>query len=441
MLARARAGAAALGRAITGRGRAFLAAGIGCLIAAQLLGERDLLRIGVLLLLLPFAALLIVARTRYRLALARSVSPGRVETGAAARVLLRLENVSRLPSAVLLMEDTVPYALGRRPRFVLRQVEPTGVREAVYTVRPDTRGRYDIGPLRVRLTDPFGCVELTRSFASVEQLTVTPQVQELPPLRIGGDGHAGGDRHPTRSAVTGEPDVTTREFRVGDDLRKVHWRSTARHGELMVRHDEQPRQNRATLLLDTRAAVHRGTGAGLQGASFEWAVSACASIAVWIARRGYMLQLVTTGGLRATGTTSAHAESSVLELLSVVAGSRESGLSDASAALNRSEAGGAAGLLVAIVGVAGDARLDSLDGLPPRPDVGIAVAVDTASFAPKGGDPTARQQAMHEATRALRGRGWRVLAAERGDRLAELWPQAGLSTGVSASRLAVGPGR
>jgi uncharacterized protein (DUF58 family) len=407
--------------------------GVACLVAAQVVGERDLLRVGALLILLPLAALAVIARTRYRLELIRSVNPRRVEAGAPARVLLRLENVSRLPSAVLLMEDTVPYALGGRPRFVLRQVEPSGVREAVYTVRPETRGRYDVGPLTVRLTDPFGCVELSRAFTSLEQITVTPPVQPLPAVRLGGDGYAGGEGHSARAAVSGEADVATREYRQGDDLRKVHWRSTAKRGELMVRRDEQPRQNRATLVLDTRASVHRGSGAGLQGSSFEWAVSAGASVAVWLARRGFVLQLVTTGGLRAAGSSPAVAESNILELLSVVVDSRESGFQDASAALSRSGAGRTGGLVVAIVGIPADPRMGGLDGLPPRPDSGVAIAIDTESWTDKnhtGRGAERRRVAMHDANRVLSAGGWRVLAAQRGDALADLWPQAGVRAAV-----------
>jgi uncharacterized protein (DUF58 family) len=431
VLARARAGSIGLTRAVTGRGRAFIATGIGCLVAAQVVGERDLLRVGALLILLPIAALAVIARTRYRLELIRSVTPSRVEAGAPARVLLRLENVSRLPSAVLLMEDTVPYALGGRPRFVLRQVEPSGVREAVYTVRPETRGRYEVGPLTVRLTDPFGCVELSRAFSSIEQVTVTPPVQPLPSIRLGGDGYAGGEGHAARAAVSGEADVATREYRQGDDLRKVHWRSTAKRGELMVRRDEQPRQNRATLLLDTRSSVHRGSGAGLQGSSFEWAVSACASIAVWLARRGYLLQLVTTGGIRAAGSTPAVAESNILELLSIVTDSRESAFRSATASMAHSDSGRTPGLVVAIVAVPADPRMGGLDGLPPRPDSGIAVAIDTGTWGAKDSGDGA---AMKDATRVLAAASWRVVRAGRGDALADLWPQAGIRSGVPTAR-------
>src|SRR5690606_21929511 len=78
------------------------------------LGERDLLRAGVLVLVLPLLCTLAVARTRYRLACARRLAPPRVQVGQESRVDLRLENVSRLPSGLLMVEDRVPYALGGR---------------------------------------------------------------------------------------------------------------------------------------------------------------------------------------------------------------------------------------------------------------------------------------------------------------------------------------
>jgi uncharacterized protein (DUF58 family) len=199
----------------------------------------------------------------------------------------------------------------------------------------------------------------------------------------------------------------------------------------MVRRDEQPRQNRATLLLDTRSSVHRGSGAGLQGSSFEWAVSTCASIAVWLARRGYLLQLVTTGGIRAAGSTPAIAESNILELLSIVSDSREAGFRSATASMANTNSGRTPGLVVAIVGVPADPRMGGLDGLPPRPDSGIAVTIDTGSWGAHddGGD----SNAMADATRVLAASSWRVVAARRGDALADLWPQAGMRIGAPSA--------
>jgi uncharacterized protein (DUF58 family) len=218
----------------------------------------------------------------------------------------------------------------------------------------------------------------------------------------------------------------------------VHWRSTAKRGELMVRRDEQPRQNRATLLLDTRTAAHQGTGAGSQGSSFEWAVSACASIAVWLTRRGYVVQLVTTGGVRAAGSTPALAESNILELLAVVTESRESGFRAATSALSSEHAGRTAGLVVALLGVPSDPRLGQLERLPPRPDAGIAVAIDTGSWADKsGGERSVQGVVMRNAMHALGAGGWRVLPARRGDSLPQLWaraPVSGGSVGAASGR-------
>ena len=84
-----------------------------------------------------------------------------------------------------------------------------------------------------------------------------------------------------------------REYRRGDDLRRVHWRSSARVGELMVRREEQPWQSRATVFLDNRGTSHRGQGAAC---SLEAAVSAAASIAVHLTHRGYTVRLVTASG-------------------------------------------------------------------------------------------------------------------------------------------------
>ena len=97
-------------------------------------------------------------RTRYRLSCARRLAPPRVPAAQEPRVDLRLENVSRLPTGLLLVEDRVPYALGARPRFVLDRIEPGGKRELRYRIRSDMRGRYTLGPLTVRLADPFGMV-------------------------------------------------------------------------------------------------------------------------------------------------------------------------------------------------------------------------------------------------------------------------------------------
>lgn len=100
--------------------------GIAAAICAYVLGQSDLLRVGLLLAVLPLVCATVLYRTRYRVAGSRRLSPGRVPAGSEARVHLRMDNVSRLPTGLLMLQDRVPYVLGPRPRFVLDRVEAGG---------------------------------------------------------------------------------------------------------------------------------------------------------------------------------------------------------------------------------------------------------------------------------------------------------------------------
>ena len=278
---------------LTVRGRAFLAAGITAIICAVFLGQDALTRVGVLVLALPLVTAFVLGRSRYRLALVRTLSPQIVVAGQPARLNLTLTNEGKTPSGALLLEDHVPYVLGTRPRFVLDGIGQGWRRHASYQVRSDVRGKFEIGPMSVRVSDPFGLVELGRAFHTTVSLTVTPRTVPLPQIPLGGAWTGSGDNRPRAFATGSAEDVTVREYRRGDELRRVHWRSSAKMGELMVRREEQPWQSRATLFLDNRLRAHRGQGIA---SSLEAAVSAAASIAVHLSHRGFMVRFVTAAG-------------------------------------------------------------------------------------------------------------------------------------------------
>lgn len=414
---------------LTTRGRSFLAAGLAACACALLLGEMDLMRVGLLLCLLPVLSAFAVGRVRYRLACTRRVEPARVQAGSTAEVVVRLDNVSRLPSGILLVEDRLPYTLGGRPRFVLNRVEPRGSREVSYPVRSDLRGRYTIGPLVVRLTDPFGLVELTRSFTSTDTLIVTPAFTDLPAVKLGGEWSGGGDSLARAVATAGDDDVATREYRYGDDLRRVHWKATARYGELMVRREEQPWQSRGAILLDTRSCAHRGEG---PGSSFEWAVSAAASIGVHLSRLGYDLRLVTDLGSEVTGHAG-HAGSDggpfdavLLDSLALVESSAVRSLFGGVAALQK---GGGQELVVAILGSISDEDLDRLGRFRHSSSSCLAILLDSAawsaaSFGPRHSSRAAEEESFAQRCRLLHGAGWRVLPASPQTDLRRLWSQA-----------------
>ncbi|MBO0832270.1 MAG: DUF58 domain-containing protein, partial [Actinobacteria bacterium] len=164
---------------MTTRGICFLTAGVVSALLGFALGERGLLSVGIALIALPLLAAVAARRSQYRLATARIIRPPRVPIGHTATVTLRLENVSRIPTGLLLAEDTVPYALGSRPRYVLDNIERRGMRQLSYSLRSDLRGKFEIGPLQLRVADPFGLVELGRSASERTTFVVTPRIVSL----------------------------------------------------------------------------------------------------------------------------------------------------------------------------------------------------------------------------------------------------------------------
>jgi uncharacterized protein (DUF58 family) len=409
-------------RALTSRGRSFLASGVAALLCAFFLGESDLLRIAVLIMAMPLLSAMVVARTRYRLSCARRLDPARVEAGGDSTVTLRLENVTRLPTGLLLIEDTLQYALGTRPRFVLDRVESRGIREIDYKVRSDLRGRYSIGPLAVRITDPFGLVELARAFTITDTLVVTPKVIPLPHVRLSGEWTGGGDSRTRSVAAAGDDDVAPREYRHGDDLRRVHWRSTARHGELMVRREEQQWQSRGALLLDTRRHAHRGEG---PRSSFEVAVSAAASIGVHLAHEGLGLRLITDQG--AQHLTDSGLSYSLLDTLAVVRNSTSRSLEHGVTALRQ---GGGDGLIVAVLGDVDPDEAQELARMRHGGVTAVAVLLDVRTWETQSA-PGPDDDRMSQSEGILAATGWRVLRLPAGGSLAAVWPEAAYKRGVT----------
>src|SRR5919106_2702942 len=416
-------------RGLTRRGGWFLAAGAITAAIAISGGMADLLRVGVFLLALPLISLAVALRSRVRLAAGRTIEPRQTPVTTPASVRLILQNLARIPTGILLVEDTLPYALGNRPRFVLDHGWSRFRREVTYGVRADVRGRYVIGPLTIRLTDPFGLVELRRAFTETGTLIVTPAVVQLPSVRLAGEWSGSGESRPRSIASAGEEDVTIRGYRHGDDMRRVHWRATAHHGELMVRREEQPWQSRATLLLDNRSAGHAGHG---QDSSLEWSVTATASIGVHLANRGYSIRLVTdeggtvSGAWHDPGAGPGEAEAPLLEALAVVESSGKASVGRWPDLLTGGEA--ASGLLIGVLGRLRPEEATVVASLPHGSTAALAIMVDAMSWTSiTGPKREAEDVRIAETAQILRRAGWGVVVAARGDAITAVWERLGLS--------------
>ena len=414
---------------LTTRGRGFLAAGVTAFVCALFLGYDELVRVGALLILVPLATVFFVGRSRYRLGLVRSLSPKQVSAGQQSRVQLDLSHDGRMPTGVLLLEDQIPYVLGVRPRFMIDRMGSHWARTVTYVVRSDVRGRFEVGPLRARLGDPFGLVEVRRTFSSRSTLVVTPRVVPLPAVPLSGAWTGSGDNRPRAFASGSAEDVTVREYRRGDDLRRVHWRSSAHAGGLMVRREEQPWQSRATLFLDNRRFTHRGIGAA---SSLEHAVTVAASVAVHLMQRGFTVRLVTAHDQGRHGTWHEHGERSaetapLLESLAVLTETSESTL-DTSWLSESAHSG----LLIAVLGDVDERDSAALSRMRHSASGAMAVVLDVAAWSREG--TVGVGAAAARATAWLTGNGWRAVAAGPQDPLASVWQELGATHRTVSTR-------
>ncbi|HEX2129922.1 MAG TPA: DUF58 domain-containing protein [Actinophytocola sp.] len=393
---------------LTTRGRCLLAAGLAAALCSLILNERDLLRVSVFIVALPLLVCYLTAVARVGLRAQRQIVPIRVPVGGRAEVSVHVHSTGRLPTGGLLVSDGVPYALGGKPRFVIEHLpRHTGTRLR-YAVTPMLRGVQQLGPLKATVTDPFGLAEFERELAGTSRLVVVPRVVGLTGVP-GGSGLGSGDDGSVRLAAgQGEDDAIVRPYRQGDDLRKVHWRSTAKRDEMMVRVEERPWRGGTTVLLDHRAVAHGGAGAT---SSLEWAVSFAASICLHLHRYGQRIRLVTeTGRLIVSDTgDGSHNDNAVLDALASLQPSPQPALDCHTDPAHGQE-------LIAILGTTSPDALGQLITQRGRGTRSLAVLLDTAAW---GGEAAGTD--LEGAQRLLRGTGWGVTVADPTTAMPATW--------------------
>lgn len=294
---------------LTRRGWSLLGASGGLWLGAQVLGLVHLVVLAVAGLLLLAAAVAWVRWHPLHLRARRALRE-RLQVGGEGRVDLTVEHPTGRTTPTLALDDA--FEGGRRAaRFLLAPGAPGESARAAYRVPTDRRGRFELGPLRATVTDPFGLAGATRAVLGTEEFIVYPRVHEILPLpEVGGDEL---DRDQPRAH--GRPDaagefLTLRDYAPGDDLRRVHWRSTARRDRLMVRQHEARRRSAVIVVLDVRPGAH-------DHASFERAVEACASIATALDRAERHFDVMLSTGA-ALGRPGRRHLISVLDELAVV---------------------------------------------------------------------------------------------------------------------------
>lgn len=365
----------------------MLGAAVVCFIAANVLAAPLLAWAALLFLLLVAVGAVVVFVPDAKGHVARTVSTDLIMVDESSQISVRMGLRGRLIRNAL-WHDALPESVEGDARGALADgvVQPDESITVSYSVRGRTRGVWEIGPLHLHTTDPFGLLNRTQAVGEPNPITIVPALVALPRL-IRALGAGGGILHTAASRVgPGVDNLAPRRYLPGDPMRRIHWRATAHRGDLMVRQEEEEASPDAVIVLDVNPSRWPGHERGPL-AQFELAVSICASAAIQLEEDGYSVDVVDVAG-NVLGLLRGN-EGEQQELLVALASVRVSGVD----ATFRTEAS-PVGPFVFITG-----RIADESGqVPKHPPTGMPIVI--------AADP------QPGALEALRAEGWSAARAD-----------------------------
>ncbi len=275
-----------------------------------------------------------------------------------------------------------------------------------YALLPTRRGRWPLGPALIHSSEPLGIFWADTSVGGAELIPVWPAIVDL--SATAGALMGQSDRVVLGARSPAPDDASLREYREGDDLRRVHWPSSARTGTMQVRSDERAGRRPATVLLDTPVDAE----------ALEWSISAAASIAVSVLGSGHPVRLL-GGNLtneRGQHLGKQHPEEARVELLDKTIdlsspSSRFAATEQLLRAIN--QAGDDLVQGEVLVGVFDALDASCLEALAPLGQAGHAWAIVRAD--------SADEDKADQCAAALRRSGWRATTTSASDDLAAVW--------------------
>lgn len=396
---------------LTRRGLGLLAAAVACWLLGRMFAVGELAMAALALVALVVLAMAVTRVLSARVQVRRRITPVHLHADQLGTVEVGVRNLGRLPTAGLRVDDQAPAVLVTTSRFATRPLRGGEVVRLRYRLDGHRRGRYRVGPATIELRDPFGIARRQIEAGGIDEVVVYPRVVALsggPPLA----GHlSSGSDGPPRPGPSGDELANIREYVQGDDLRHVHWRSTAHRGKLMVRQEENRQRPEAVVMVDRGIERHVTTPAA---SSFESMVEAAASI-MWLLRsRQFRVRLVD----RPVATTPRSLPwETTMSQLAVT----EPEPVDTTTLWHQLERGAVGeGSLVALVPTPDPTLLRAMVRAGRTFGARVAIVVDPP--------PAPRSQRFerhdaHEAAAALRTAGWYAAALTPGDDLAALWSE------------------
>jgi uncharacterized protein (DUF58 family) len=268
-----------------------------------------------------------------------------------------------------------------------------------------------VGPLAIYVTDPFGLARTRIEAPTTSEVVVYPEVEDVSAGGMVTQGAGAGEsavRHLYRSTAEF---YTMRQYSTGDDLRRIHWPSVARTGELMIRQDESTRRSSATVFLDTRSVALGAYGSP----GFERAVSAAATMGRALHRAGFALRFGMVDARAARVT-----EEQLLETLSGIGPARSNSLGTSLSALRASSPAETTLVLVTAPPFPAEVAMISRVGTAFGRTLAVLVYPTSPSSMPT--EAASELEARASSARAsLQRAGWEVYVIAPEGRLADVW--------------------
>jgi uncharacterized protein (DUF58 family) len=275
--------------------RAFLVGAAGLSLAlGVVLRAPSFVAFALALLLLVALARAAARRRLARLGARRSLTTGAFE-GEEVRVEIALENRGRAPVSLVEVADSFGAALADRKALLDPGPLRPGRRHRLAYRTQCSRlwGVYTVGPLSVSVSDALGLFSPRRMLPDIRPFDVFPQVHAVGGLeRLGARSSFAPSEPTTARAGRSAAYLGVRDFRPGDDVRRVHWPATARYARPMVKEFELDLSPYFTMLLDLARDHRAGTG---RKSTLEYVVRTAASLLATAARRGDTVQLFGEG--------------------------------------------------------------------------------------------------------------------------------------------------
>lgn len=272
-------------RGLTRRGLLVLLGAAGCYVLGEL-ADYAMFRALAGFAFGAVVAAVVVAMARPRAEVTRTVHPDRVERGTPALATLVVRNTTTRRHGGFSARDRAGTT---EHRIQVRPLAAGAEATYHYELPTDRRGRLSIGPLVLNRSDPFRLVRTNRTIGTTTTVLIYPRRHAVRAGAVAFPRHH-YDGPTTDPPLRGSNDlVAVREYVRGDEVRLLHWRSTAKTGVLMVREYTDPALAGFTAVLDTRAGA-------LPPEAFEHAVEVATSLLYAGAQAGQRCRLITSTG-------------------------------------------------------------------------------------------------------------------------------------------------